>query len=284
MTEGTERPTASPTEPAAPAPMAAPDGPAPPDGPASHGPAASPGLAASPGPAAPDGPTGQLWPDASGRGRQLAMTFAFNIAGPLAIYAILRRTGMSTVMSLVFSGIPPAIGVTLKVIWHRRLDVVGALVLGGIAVGTVIGLLSHNARLYLLEGSVPTAVFGLACIGSLRARRPLIYRFALEFIGPDTAKGREFAGLWRYQGFRHSFRVMTVVWGAGYLAEAGARVLIVENASTGTALLASKIMPYVFAFGLAIWTTIYGAQGKRRSDQLTAAASAEGGTGHPEDH
>ena len=91
--------------------------------------------------------------------------------------------------ALILSGILPAIGVAIGIIQHRRLDVIGALVLAGILIGTILGLASHNARLVLLEGSVPTALFGLACLGSLWARRPLMFSFALEFAGPDTAQG-----------------------------------------------------------------------------------------------
>ena len=94
--------------------------------------------------------------------------------------------------------------------------------LAGIAVGTVLGLVTGDARLVLVEGSVPTAVFGLLCLGSLWSRRPLIFRFALEFMGADTPRGRDFEGLWRYEGFRHAFRLFTVVWGVVYLAEAAA--------------------------------------------------------------
>ena len=87
---------------------------------------------------------------------------------------------------------------------------------------------------------MPTAVFGLLCLGSLWGRRPLIYRFAIEFIGPDTPKGRDFESLWQYPGFRHAFRLYTVVWGVAYLAEAAARVIIIETTSTGTALTVSR--------------------------------------------
>jgi hypothetical protein len=41
----------------------------------------------------------------------------------------------------------------------------------------------------------------------------LIYHFAVEFIGPDTLRGQEFAGLCRYPGFRRAFTVITAVWG-----------------------------------------------------------------------
>ena len=149
------------------------------------------------------------------------------------LYSLLRARGFSEVAALILSGIFPAIGVAISVISNRRLDVIGILVLGGILVGTVIGLITHSARLFLIEGSVPTGLFGLACLVSLRTRRPLLYIFALEFMGQDTAKGREFASLWQYQEFRHTFRVMTAVWGIGYLVEAAVRVVIVEHTFNG---------------------------------------------------
>ena len=127
-----------------------------------------------------------------------------------------------------------------EVIRHHRLDVVGALVLAGIVVGTVLGLVSHSPRLVLIEGSVGTAVFGVACLGSLCTRQPLMYGFAMEFTGQDTPQGREMTGLWQYEGFRRIFRVITAVWGVGFLLEAAVRVVIVYSTSTGTAFGAPR--------------------------------------------
>jgi hypothetical protein len=204
----------------------------------------------------------------------VAMIVVFDIAGPLVAYSLLRSAGQSAVSALVLSGIFPAVGVLAGLIRHRRLDAVGILVLAGIAVGTIVGLLSGNPRLVLVEGSVPTAVFGLLCLGSLWARRPLIFRFALEFMGGDTPRGRDFNALWQYPGFRHTFRLFTVVWGVTYLAEAAARVVIVETTSTATALTVSKFMPYAVGAGLAAWMTLYGRRAKRQGEQLAAAAAA----------
>jgi hypothetical protein len=150
-------------------------------------------------------------------------------------------------------------------------DAVGVLVLAGIAVGSILGLLSGDPRLVLVEGSVPTAVFGLLCLGSLWSRRPLIYRFAIEFIGQDTPRCHEFESLWRYPGFRHAFRLFTVVWGVAYLAEAAARIVIVETTSTGTALAVSKVMPYAVGAVLACWMFLYGRHARRQGERLAAA-------------
>ena len=210
----------------------------------------------------------------AGRLRSVARIAVFDIAGPLLAYNLLRANGFSTVAALVLSGVFPAAGVIIGIIGHRRVDAVGVLVLAGIAAGAVIGLVSHNPKLVLDEGSVGTAVFGLLCLGSLARPEPMMYRLAMEFIGPDSQRGREFTGLWQYREFRHTFRVMTAVWGSAYLAEAAARVIIVANTSTGTALASSKVMPYAVAAVLVAWTVGYGRLQKRRGEALAAAAAA----------
>ena len=88
-----------------------------------------------------------------GQLRSIAMIVIFDIAAPLVAYSMLRPAGMTAVTALLLSGIFPALGVAIGVIRHRRLDVVGVLVLAGIAVGTILGLISHSARLLLAEGS-----------------------------------------------------------------------------------------------------------------------------------
>jgi hypothetical protein len=204
--------------------------------------------------------------------RSVAMIAVFDIAGPLVAYSLLRSAGFAAVAALVLSGVFPAAKVIAGIIKHRRVDAVGALVLAGIAVGAILGLVSHNPKLVLDEGSVGTGVFGLLCLGSLARPEPLMYRLAMEFIGPDSRQGREFTNLWQYKEFRHVFRVITAVWGTAYLVEAAARVVIVANTSTGTAFTTSKVMPYVVTAALVAWNVGYGRLQKRRGEALAAAA------------
>jgi hypothetical protein len=206
--------------------------------------------------------------------QSVAMIAVFDVGGPLVLYQLLRSAGHSAVISLVLSGIFPALGVAIKFVRSRRVDAIGVLVLAGIAVGTLVGLLSGNARLVLIEGSVPTAVFGVVCLASLSSSRPLMYRFAIEFMGEDSPRGREFESLWQYKEFRRVFQVITIVWGIGYLIEAAARVVIVELTSTGTALTISKVMPFAVAGALFAWTFRYGQRSKRRGERAMASAAA----------
>jgi hypothetical protein len=214
-----------------------------------------------------------------GRLRTIVMLLVFDVGGPLVTYALLRSVvGLSTVLSLVLSGILPAVGVVITALQFRKLDVFGVMVLAGIAMGSILGLTTHNARLYLAEGSVPSVVFSVACLASLRTREPLIYRIAIEFVGPDTKRGREITDAWPSPVFKRAFRIITVAWGVGYLIEAALRLVVAETTSTGIALVCSKVMPYVFAVVLATWTLVYGERRRKASttvcsDQKTSIAN-----------
>jgi hypothetical protein len=182
----------------------------------------------------------------------------FDVGGPLAVYYSLRAAGTSAVVALVVSGALPAIGIGLNVRRHQRLDVVGAVVLGGILLGTVVGLASGSARLVLIDGTVPTAALGLACFGSFLTARPLMFRIALQFMGPDSAQGQGFASAWQFRVFRRAFTIITVVWGVAFLAETGAQIAIIEYASINTAKTTSNVMPIIVAAVVAGWTSYYG--------------------------
>jgi hypothetical protein len=99
-----------------------------------------------------------------------------------------------------------------------------------------------------------------------------MYGLALEFTGPDTAKGREMISLWQYEGFRGIFRIITAVWGTGFLIEAALRVVIVYSTSAGTALALSNLTPFIWVAVLSAWTVAYGAYRKKKGERTAAAA------------
>ncbi len=76
----------------------------------------------------------------------------------------------------------------MLVTWRRRgsLEVVGVTVLAGIALSIVLGLLSGNPKIILLEGVAFTAAFGLCCLASLAFPTPLLLRFGVALHGGPT--------------------------------------------------------------------------------------------------
>ena len=175
----------------------------------------------------------------------------------------------------MLSGVFPAAGVTIGIVQHRRVDALGVLVLAGIAVGAVLGLVSHNARLVLDEGSVPTAVFGVICLGSLATPKPLMYRLAVEFIGPDSAEG---PGVHRPVAVRRSSGACSgssprcgasATWPRRWPGWSSCR-----TPRPGPRWPSARCMPYAVAAVLIAWTVGYGRYQKRKGEQLAAAAEA----------
>jgi hypothetical protein len=101
-----------------------------------------------------------------------------------------------------------------------------------------------------------------------------MYRFALETMGGGTPRGRDFADKWRYPGFRHAFRVTTVVWGLAFLGEAAAQIVIIETATTGTAKTTSNVMPLIVAAAIIAWNISYAKRGQRTGKLAEQAARA----------
>jgi intracellular septation protein A len=191
------------------------------------------------------------------RWQSIAQTAAFDIIGPLATYLLLRSAGQSAVTALVLAGILPAAGVAIGIIRHRSVDAIGVLVLLGIVAQTTLGLVTGNAQLMLLEGSVPTVLIGLGCLVSLLLSRPLLYRMALQTLGPDTDKGAKLQASWSLPGVRQAFVAVTAVWGVVLLSEAAVRTVIVETTSVGTSLTVLKVVPYLIIAVLVSWTSRY---------------------------
>jgi intracellular septation protein A len=195
----------------------------------------------------------QAGPDRS-RLRSLVPIAVFDIAGPLAVYWLARTAGTSQVMALILSGIAPAIGIVYGIFRNRHVSAIGILVLAGIVTGTVLGLVTHNPKLVLMEGSVPTLIMGLGCLASLLTGKPLMFQIITETIGTDNPKGQLLQRAWTRPEARPLFARITMVWGITYLAEVATRIVIVETFSTGSALLLLKVMPYLLTILLIRWT------------------------------
>jgi hypothetical protein len=205
--------------------------------------------------------------------RSLAPIAIFDVGGPLALYWLLRLAGTSDVTALIVSGALPAIGVARGIIRTRRADAIGLLVLLGIVTGTIMGLVSHSARLVLMEGSVPTAVFALACFGSLLTSKPMLLRIALQ-TNAGTQQGRDLAARAAHPSWQRTFRIITLTWGIALLVEAVTRIGIVETMSTGTALLASKVMPWLVILALLRWTMYYARRALRQGNDWAATGES----------
>lgn len=207
--------------------------------------------------------------------RSIATSLLFDAALPFASYHVLKGQGLSTVAALSLSGVFPAGGVALRFVRGRTVDGLGMVVLAVIALGAVTSLISGNARFVLVKESLFTGAFGVAMLGSLFARRPLMFYFARRFrAGDDPEARRRWNDLWQYESFRRANRVMTVVWGMAFVIEAAVRVVMAYTLPVSVVQAVGSVMALVVVAALMGGSTVYGRRVRRRAlaDARPAAA------------
>ncbi|HXW85391.1 MAG TPA: VC0807 family protein, partial [Candidatus Binataceae bacterium] len=116
-------------------------------------------------------------PDGSPTIRSMGPALIVDAALPAIAYQVLTRYGMSQVGALAFGAVFPAGNILFGFARTRRLDLLGAIVLGFIAIGTATSLLTGNVLFTLIKESFLTATFGLICLWSLAWQRPLMFYF-----------------------------------------------------------------------------------------------------------
>ncbi|MCH0540644.1 hypothetical protein I3F58_13895 [Streptomyces sp. MUM 203J] len=234
-------------------------------------------------PALPAGPERPAPPKRSGGAAVLgwALTISLNVVAPVITYNVLTEDhGWSEFAALLVSGVWPVVDTAVMVAWRRKLDEFAVVTLVFLLITAVVSLIGpHSARALLIKDSGVTGLFGLLCLGTLLAPRPLMFYFGRKFGTDGTpASTAWWNGMWQYEGFRSTMRTMTLVWGAAYVAEAVVRVALVYVLSTGTMVAVSPVLIYGVLGALAVWTAWFGrrrsAEGRRRAARAAATPTA----------
>lgn len=207
----------------------------------------------------------------------LASSIFINAVLPFVIYwAVTTYTPASQYLALILTGVPSLIDSIVGVIRRRRIDLLAGIILTGIVVSLIIITLGGNPKLYLVRESFFTVALALAYLASLFFKRPLAFYFARYFsTGNHPENIPYFNALWQYRQFRHTMRVVTVVWGVGFLLEAAIRTTLVFTLSVEQFLI---ISPFVFygAIGvILLWTFLYSRQGRKKGAEAMQRMAAE---------
>lgn len=198
---------------------------------------------------------------------------------PLAVYYLVRSHVNGDAPALMIAGAPAAAWVALQWARKRSIDPIGCIVLFGFAAGIVASvILGGSAFVLKVRDSAFTALFGLACLGSLLARRPAMFYIGRALsAGNDPPKMAAYDELWTMPTAPRTFRIITATWGVGLIAEAGLRVLLAELLPTGPFLAASPALAGVVLGGLFAFTLWF----SRRARRLGEARFAELGLTYP---
>jgi hypothetical protein len=203
--------------------------------------------------------------------KRLALNLLFNVVLPVIAVNVLTARGVALVPALAASAIFPALETGITWIRVRSLDAIGAVSLVFIALGIGASFLSGDVHFALAKESFFTAVFGALALGSLLAPRPLLFYFSRAFVtGGEPALMSEWNARWAVPGFRAVMRIMTTVWGVGFLIEALVRVVLVYALPVSAVIVVSPLLAMAVYAGLMVWTIRYGKAAEKRGAAMRA--------------
>lgn len=161
--------------------------------------------------------------------RGLLPSLLINIACTLIIYNLLSpHFPPTSIIPLLVASLFPVLGNIISILRRHRLDIIGVMILIGLAVSVIAILLGGSPRLLLIRESFTTGAIGLALLVSLVLPRPLGYSFARQFLtANDPTRVAGFESLWQVPFFRKSLKGGTIFWGALMLGEFVLRIVMV---------------------------------------------------------
>jgi hypothetical protein len=193
---------------------------------------------------------------------------------PYATYELLTMyiPSMPEVWALAAAGTFPAAHSLIGVVRQRRLDIIGIIVVVGIAFSIVATLVGGSPKLLLIRESFVTGALGLLGLSSLLWKRPLIFYIARQMsAGADPAIAARFDALWLRPLGPRTFRLMTLVWAIGWLMEFALRIVMVETLTIPQVLVIGPIVFSGVNVGLFAWTFAYARRVQRRAPQQITA-------------
>jgi hypothetical protein len=183
-------------------------------------------------------------------------SFAFNAVLPSILFAVLSARGVPTIHALLVTAVLPLAWITISWARARHLDGIGLVSVIVIAIGVLVALISGDPRLYLVKDSFLTGGFAAICLASLALPRPLVYHLWGHFASAGDADARtRWTARWRDPAFRRAMRLMTLVWGLAFGADAIFRVPLALLAPPSLVLLVNPLVTLGIVTGLAVWMT-----------------------------
>ncbi|MEU6172921.1 VC0807 family protein [Streptantibioticus parmotrematis] len=151
-----------------------------------------------------------------------------DVAVPTALYYVLHDAAkLSSVDSLILSGVVPMIRTVFGLIRERKVNGLALLMLVVTVAGAGISAMTGSARLMLAKESLGTGVIGLSIAWSAFTRQPLM----TNAMRPMMTKGEaEKEAAWEHlratsPAFRRGISNVSLLWGLGLLGDCVLRVI-----------------------------------------------------------
>jgi hypothetical protein len=203
-------------------------------------------------------------------------SIVFGAAVPIAVYFSVRSHVHTDTQALIIAGGFSVAWILIQFVRQRRIDFVGAIVLSGFAVGVISStVLGGNSYVLKVRDAFFTVIFGIACIVTIYTHdRPAIF-YVSRYLsaGKDPSKLAAYDQLHDIPIGRHTFRVLSVVWGIGLVIEASFRMVLAESLHTSQFLAVSPFITATVIGGLFAFTVVYSKRAQLEVATLMASAA-----------
>ena len=186
---------------------------------------------------------------------------------PVVVYYVCRAAGLDQLPALLLGALAALLRVAVAALRLRRFNGLAALVAAGFVVAVVLAALTGDPRVVLAKESIVSGLLGLLLLGSCLAGHPLMYALMRRLNAEDHDKLAEWDRLWQVRPeFRRVFTMITLVWGAGALAEALIRLPLIYSVPLDVMTGLSTVLQLGTIAALMAWTLLY----RKRRAQRTA--------------
>ncbi|EKM98724.1 transmembrane protein [Acidocella sp. MX-AZ02] len=176
---------------------------------------------------------------------------------------------------MIASALPPLLWSGYELAKTRRLDAVSFLVVASILFTLAATAMGGSPRLIQIRDALVTGAVGGLFLASLALEKPLIFYLARATSARNTPEGAaRFEAMWAQPGTRRSFRVLTLVWGLGLIAQTCVMCTLASIWKIDRYLLLSPFIGYGI-FGLLLLWSFWYATRRKALAELRAPAPLE---------
>jgi hypothetical protein len=199
------------------------------------------------------------------------MGLLWDVGLPAAAYYGCRALGADAWFALAAGGLVALIRVGYVAVIRRRLDGLAAFMGATFALLLAASSLIGDPRILLARESILSGSVGLLLLGSCLVGRPVMYALVRRINTGNAELLDRWAELWQTRpSFRRVFVLMSIVWGAGLLAEAVVRLPLIYLLPVDVMAGVSSILQLGTIALLVGWSLWY----RRRREHAADAAPA----------
>jgi hypothetical protein len=152
---------------------------------------------------------------------------AIDVGIPLGSYYLLRGLGASLWLALALSSIGPAIRSVTSMVSQRTVNALASLMLAVNVAAIGVSFLTGDPRAMIAKDSIVSSVIGIAILGSVLARRPLMSAGLIPWL---TKGNPARLAAWQQLSagsarFRRMELLFSAIWGGALLADCAARLI-----------------------------------------------------------